>query len=44
MTHDRRHADKILEEYVTTTITTILMTFFSSPFSDQSTTVQVMHT
>jgi len=40
-THDRDHADKTLEEYVTTTVMDVLMMFFNSPFSDQSTTIQV---
>ncbi|XP_064633177.1 inositol 1,4,5-trisphosphate receptor-like isoform X3 [Lineus longissimus] len=39
-THDRRHADLVLENYVTVTIMNIVTMFFSSPFSDQSTTVQ----
>ncbi|XP_013415241.1 inositol 1,4,5-trisphosphate receptor [Lingula anatina] len=39
-THDRKHADTVLENYVSTTIMSILVTFFGSPFSDQSTTVQ----
>lgn len=39
-THDRKHADTALEKYVTYTLTDIITTFFKSPFSDQSTTVQ----
>ena len=39
-THDRKHADTALEQYVTQTLTDIITTFFKSPFSDQSTTVQ----
>ncbi|XP_064604842.1 inositol 1,4,5-trisphosphate receptor-like isoform X2 [Liolophura sinensis] len=39
-THDRRHADTVLENYVTCTVMNIITTFFSSRFSDQSTTVQ----
>merc|ERR550532_3390046 len=39
-THDRKHADTSLEYYVTHTLTDIITTFFKSPFSDQSTTVQ----
>ncbi|XP_024947650.1 inositol 1,4,5-trisphosphate receptor isoform X5 [Cephus cinctus] len=39
-THDRRHADTALENYVTNCLMNIITTFFSSPFSDQSTTVQ----
>uniref|UniRef100_A0ABD2XM03 Inositol 1,4,5-trisphosphate receptor n=1 Tax=Trichogramma kaykai TaxID=54128 RepID=A0ABD2XM03_9HYME len=39
-THDRNHADKILENYVTNSVMSIINTFFSSPFSDQSTAVQ----
>ncbi|XP_029648662.1 inositol 1,4,5-trisphosphate receptor type 1 isoform X5 [Octopus sinensis] len=39
-TTDRQHADLVLEQYVTTIITSIITTFFNSPFSDQSTTVQ----
>ena len=39
-THDRKHADTALEHYVTHTLTDIITTFFKSPFSDQSTTVQ----
>ena len=40
-THDRRHADHVLENYVTHTLMDIVNTFFKSPFSEQSTTVQV---
>jgi hypothetical protein len=36
----RKHADTALEKYVTQTLTDIITTFFKSPFSDQSTTVQ----
>ncbi|XP_012148674.2 inositol 1,4,5-trisphosphate receptor isoform X17 [Megachile rotundata] len=39
-THDREHADIALENYVTGCLMNIITTFFSSPFSDQSTTVQ----
>lgn len=39
-THDREHADISLENYVTGCLMNIITTFFSSPFSDQSTTVQ----
>ncbi|XP_015117439.1 inositol 1,4,5-trisphosphate receptor isoform X3 [Diachasma alloeum] len=39
-THDRNHADVALENYVTNCLMNIITTFFSSPFSDQSTTVQ----
>ncbi|KAJ8370535.1 hypothetical protein SKAU_G00105630 [Synaphobranchus kaupii] len=39
-TSDRKHADTILERYVTETIMSIVTTFFSSPFSDQSTSLQ----
>ncbi|XP_071809962.1 inositol 1,4,5-trisphosphate receptor-like isoform X2 [Asterias amurensis] len=39
-THDRKHADHMLEKYVTETIMNIITTFFSSPFAEQSTTVQ----
>ncbi|XP_078517788.1 inositol 1,4,5-trisphosphate-gated calcium channel ITPR1 [Lissotriton helveticus] len=39
-TSDRKHADIILEQYVTETVMSIVNTFFSSPFSDQSTTLQ----
>ncbi|XP_011870191.1 PREDICTED: inositol 1,4,5-trisphosphate receptor isoform X8 [Vollenhovia emeryi] len=39
-THDRQHADTSLETYVTSCLMNIIATFFSSPFSDQSTTVQ----
>nr|XP_054595618.1 inositol 1,4,5-trisphosphate receptor type 1 isoform X2 [Nothobranchius furzeri] len=39
-TSDRKHADTILENYVTATIMGIITTFFSSPFSDQSTSLQ----
>ena len=41
-THDRKHADTALEHYVTNTLMDIITTFFKSPFSDQSTTVQVI--
>uniref|UniRef100_A0A8C3HWN5 Inositol 1,4,5-trisphosphate receptor n=1 Tax=Chrysemys picta bellii TaxID=8478 RepID=A0A8C3HWN5_CHRPI len=34
------HADSILEKYVTEIVMSIVTTFFSSPFSDQSTTLQ----
>ncbi|XP_074645592.1 inositol 1,4,5-trisphosphate receptor-like [Tubulanus polymorphus] len=38
-THDRKHADVVLENHVTCTVMNIITTFFNSPFSDQSTTV-----
>uniref|UniRef100_A0A3B4BJ96 Inositol 1,4,5-trisphosphate receptor, type 1a n=1 Tax=Periophthalmus magnuspinnatus TaxID=409849 RepID=A0A3B4BJ96_9GOBI len=38
-TSDRKHADTILERYVTETVMSIVTTFFSSPFSDQSTSL-----
>ncbi|CAG2053001.1 unnamed protein product [Timema podura] len=37
---DRKHADIALENYVINSVMNIITTFFSSPFSDQSTTVQ----
>ncbi|KAJ7999230.1 hypothetical protein DPEC_G00213290 [Dallia pectoralis] len=39
-TSDRKHADAVLESYVTETVMSIVTTFFSSPFSDQSTSLQ----
>ncbi|XP_059571831.1 inositol 1,4,5-trisphosphate receptor type 1 isoform X1 [Alligator mississippiensis] len=39
-TSDRKHTDSILEKYVTEIVMSIVTTFFSSPFSDQSTTLQ----
>ncbi|KAM7308325.1 inositol 1,4,5-trisphosphate receptor type 1 isoform X2 [Ixodes scapularis] len=39
-THDRRHADQLLEGYVTNSVMNIITTFFNSPFSEQSATVQ----
>uniref|UniRef100_A0A8C7X1V3 Inositol 1,4,5-trisphosphate receptor n=1 Tax=Oryzias sinensis TaxID=183150 RepID=A0A8C7X1V3_9TELE len=39
-TSDRKHSDVILEQYVTETVMSIVTTFFSSPFSDQSTSLQ----
>ncbi|XP_041837633.1 inositol 1,4,5-trisphosphate receptor type 1 isoform X1 [Melanotaenia boesemani] len=39
-TSDRKHANTILERYVTETVMSIVTTFFSSPFSDQSTSLQ----
>nr|XP_020770497.1 inositol 1,4,5-trisphosphate receptor type 1 isoform X3 [Odocoileus virginianus texanus] len=39
-TSDRKHADSVLEKYVTEIVMSIVTTFFSSPFSDQSTTLQ----
>uniref|UniRef100_A0A8C7CAV6 Inositol 1,4,5-trisphosphate receptor n=1 Tax=Oncorhynchus kisutch TaxID=8019 RepID=A0A8C7CAV6_ONCKI len=39
-TSDRKHADTVLESYVTETVMSIVTTFFSSPFSDQSTSLQ----
>ncbi|XP_045141563.1 inositol 1,4,5-trisphosphate receptor type 1 [Echinops telfairi] len=39
-TSDRKHADSILEKYVTEIVMSIVTTFFSSPFSDQSTSLQ----
>ncbi|KAK0174228.1 hypothetical protein PV328_007337 [Microctonus aethiopoides] len=39
-THDRNHANSTLENYVTNCVMNIITTFFTSPFSDQSTTVQ----
>uniref|UniRef100_A0A146L7A0 Inositol 1,4,5-trisphosphate receptor n=1 Tax=Lygus hesperus TaxID=30085 RepID=A0A146L7A0_LYGHE len=38
--HDRRHVDIAMENYVTSTVMAIITTFFSSPFSDQSTIIQ----
>ncbi len=38
-TSDRKHADTTLESYVTETVMSIVTTFFSSPFSDQSTSL-----
>lgn len=43
-TTDRKHADVQLENYVTDTVMSIITTFFSSPFSDQSTNLQVIST
>ncbi|XP_053508950.1 inositol 1,4,5-trisphosphate receptor type 1 isoform X6 [Ictalurus furcatus] len=40
-TSDRKHADATLERYVTETVMSIVTTFFSSPFSDQSTSLQM---
>ena len=40
-TCDRKHADKQMEEYVTIAVMNVITTFFNSPFSDQSTTLQV---
>jgi inositol 1,4,5-triphosphate receptor type 1 len=40
-TTDRKHADVALENYVTETVMNVIYTFFSSPFSDQTTTLQV---
>ncbi|KAL1493193.1 hypothetical protein ABEB36_011294 [Hypothenemus hampei] len=37
---DRKHPDKALENYVTNCVMNLITTFFKSPFSDQSTTVQ----
>ncbi|XP_063219999.1 inositol 1,4,5-trisphosphate receptor isoform X2 [Bacillus rossius redtenbacheri] len=37
---DRKHADHALENYIINSVMNIICTFFSSPFSDQSTTVQ----
>lgn len=42
-THDRRHADVALERYVTSTVMDIVTTFFKSPFSEQSTAIQVLN-
>ncbi|XP_075218736.1 inositol 1,4,5,-trisphosphate receptor isoform X2 [Lycorma delicatula] len=39
-TLDREHADTAMESYVINSVMAIINTFFSSPFSDQSTTVQ----
>ncbi|CAB1353479.1 unnamed protein product [Coregonus sp. 'balchen'] len=39
-TSDRKHADTVHEGYVTETVMSIVTTFFSSPFSDQSTSLQ----
>ncbi|KAG8201575.1 hypothetical protein JTE90_011244 [Oedothorax gibbosus] len=39
-THDRKHADIQSENYITNSVMNIITTFFNSPFSDQSTTVQ----
>ncbi|KAK7083803.1 Inositol 1,4,5-trisphosphate receptor, partial [Halocaridina rubra] len=37
---DRKHADKALESYVINSLMNIITTFFNSPFSDQSQTIQ----
>ncbi|CAL4148727.1 unnamed protein product, partial [Meganyctiphanes norvegica] len=37
---DRKHADKALENYVINSLMNIITTFFNSPFSDQSQTIQ----
>ncbi|KAJ8301193.1 hypothetical protein KUTeg_020180 [Tegillarca granosa] len=39
-TTDRRHADVAMENYVTITIMNVIHMFFSSPFADQTTTLQ----
>jgi hypothetical protein len=39
-THDQKHADTALEHNVTTSAVSVVTTFFRSPFSDQSTSVQ----
>eukprot|EP00062_Callorhinchus_milii_P022695 gi/632980746/ref/XP_007907206.1/ PREDICTED: inositol 1,4,5-trisphosphate receptor type 2 isoform X2 [Callorhinchus milii] len=39
-TTDRKHADIPLEKYVTDTVMSIISGFFSSPFSDNSTSLQ----
>ncbi|XP_032895218.1 inositol 1,4,5-trisphosphate receptor type 2 [Amblyraja radiata] len=39
-TTDRKHADTALERYVTEAVTNIVIGFFSSPFSDNSTSLQ----
>ncbi|XP_054164139.1 inositol 1,4,5-trisphosphate receptor-like isoform X3 [Oppia nitens] len=39
-THDRNHANFALETYVTHSIMNLVTTFFNSPFSDQSSSVQ----
>nr|CAD7570149.1 unnamed protein product [Timema californicum] len=39
---DRKHSDIALENYVINSVMNIITTFFSSPFSDQSTTVQCL--
>ncbi|XP_066247239.1 inositol 1,4,5-trisphosphate receptor isoform X4 [Euwallacea similis] len=38
--NDRKHPDKALENHVTNCVMNLITTFFKSPFSDQSTTVQ----
>lgn len=39
--HDRNHADFALENYVTNSIINLITIFFNSPYSDQSSIVQV---
>ncbi|GCC19756.1 hypothetical protein chiPu_0018514 [Chiloscyllium punctatum] len=39
-TTDRKHADTALEKYMTDTVMSIISGFFSSPFSDNSTSLQ----
>uniref|UniRef100_A0A1I8HM54 RYDR_ITPR domain-containing protein n=1 Tax=Macrostomum lignano TaxID=282301 RepID=A0A1I8HM54_9PLAT len=39
-THDRAHADKALEHYVTETVTSVVTTFFNSPYSEQSSSIE----
>lgn len=41
--HDRNHADFALENYVTNSIINLITIFFNSPYSDQSSVVQVCH-
>lgn len=43
-TLDRNHTDFALESYVTNSIMHLVTTFFNSPFSDQSSSVQVLST
>jgi inositol 1,4,5-triphosphate receptor type 1 len=40
-TYERKNADKALEDYVTITVSNVIAAFFNSPFSEQSTNVQV---
>ncbi|XP_065669152.1 inositol 1,4,5-trisphosphate-gated calcium channel ITPR1 isoform X5 [Hydra vulgaris] len=39
-THDRKHADSLLENYVTDIVPEIITVFFNSPFSESATTIK----
>jgi len=40
-TYEHTATGKVFEDYVTTTVTNVIASFFNSPFSEQSSTTEV---